>query len=174
MLYIDGFENRLNKSLYYNSEDKAYSPELAVKYIEKELEFEKNSKKALGAIKSTISEENIDRFKDKKDAISLWNTIINTYRETSLEIINRYLNRIIDSDYSSFTSIDEYTSQIQSSSLYLKELNYEIPKALLVCLLFKGLPSSFDSFVSRKYEAISRDLSTMKEINLDNLIAELI
>ena len=71
MPYIDGSENGPNKSLYYNSEDKAYSPELAVKYIEKELEFEKNSKKALGAIKSTISKENIDRFKDKKDTISL-------------------------------------------------------------------------------------------------------
>ena len=35
MLYIDGFENRLNKSLYYNSENKAYNPELAIKYIEK-------------------------------------------------------------------------------------------------------------------------------------------
>ena len=66
ILYIDGFENGLNKSLYYNSEDKAYNPELAIKYIEKELEFEKNSKKALEAIKSTISKENIDRFKDKK------------------------------------------------------------------------------------------------------------
>ena len=71
ILYIDGSENGSNKSLYYNSENKAYSSELAVKYIEKELEFEKNSKKALGTIKSTISKENINRFKDKKDAISL-------------------------------------------------------------------------------------------------------
>ena len=69
--YIDGSENEPNKSLYYNSENKAYSPELAVKYIEKELEFEKNSKKALEAIKSTIFKENINRFKDKKDTISL-------------------------------------------------------------------------------------------------------
>jgi len=112
MLYINDSENGSNKSLYYNSEDKAYNSELAVKYIEKELEFEKNSKKALEAIKSTISKENINRFKDKKDAIFLWNTIINTYEKTSLEIINRYLNQIIDLDYSSFTSINEYTSQI--------------------------------------------------------------
>ena len=71
ILYINDSENKPNKSLYYNSEDKVYSPELAVKYIEKELEFEKNSKKALETIKSTISKENIDRFKNKKDTISL-------------------------------------------------------------------------------------------------------
>ena len=58
--------------------------------------------------------------------------------------------------------------------MYLKELNYEIPKALLVYLLFKRLPSSFNSLVSRKYKAISRNLSTIKEINLNNLIAKLI
>ena len=71
ILYINGSENGPNKSLYYNSENKTYNPELAVKYIEKKLEFEKNSKKALGTIKSTISKENINRFKDKKDTISL-------------------------------------------------------------------------------------------------------
>ena len=71
ILYINSSENRPNKSLYYNSENKAYSPELAVKYIKKELEFKKNSKKALETIKSTISKENIDRFKNKKNTISL-------------------------------------------------------------------------------------------------------
>jgi len=57
MLYIDDSENGPNKNFYYNSEDKVYSPELAVKYIEKELEFEKNSKKVLEIIKSTIFEK---------------------------------------------------------------------------------------------------------------------
>ena len=172
--YIDSSENESNKSLYYKTENKTRSPELAVKYIEKELEFKKNSKKTLEALKSTISKKNIDRFKNKKDTKTLQNTIIKTYGETSLETINRYLNKIIDSDYSSFTSIDEYTSQIQSSSLYLKELNYKISKTLLVYLLFKRLPSSFNSFISRKYKAINRDLSIKNNIDLDNLIAELI
>ena len=116
MPYIDGTELSPNKALYYKANtdgtlsDKPYSPELGVKYIEKELEFQRNNKKALGAIKSIISLDNIDRFKDKTSANSLWKSIISTYGESSLELISRYLNKIIDANYSSFNSIDEYTS----------------------------------------------------------------
>ena len=116
MPYIDGSETTPNKALYYKGNtdntisDIPYSPELGVKYIEKELEFQRNTKKALGAIKSTISTDNIDRFKDKTSARDLWNAIISIYSESSLELISRYLNKIIDANYSSFTSINKYTS----------------------------------------------------------------
>ena len=177
MPYIDGSETSPNKALYYKANtdntisDIPYSPELGVKYMEKELEFQRNSKKALGAIKSIISTENIDCFKDKTSAKVLWDTIISTYGESSLELISRYLNKIIDSNYSSFTSIDEYTSQIQSSALYLKELGYELPKPIIVSLIFKGLPSSFDAIVSRKYEELAKDIAN---IDISKLISELI
>ena len=35
MPYIDGSEDRPNKSLYYDSNNKPYSPELAIRYIDK-------------------------------------------------------------------------------------------------------------------------------------------
>ena len=177
MPYIDGSETTPNKALYYKGNtdntisDIPYSPELGVKYIEKELEFQRNTKKALGAIKSTISTDNIDRFKDKTSARDLWNAIISTYGESSLELISRYLNKIIDANYSSFTSIDEYTSQIQSSALYLKELGYELPKPIIASLIFKGLPSAFNTIASRKYEELAKDIAN---INISKLISELI
>ena len=66
MPYIDSTETSPDKSLYYKTStdgtisDKPYSPELGVKYMEKELEYQRNAKKALGAIKSIISIDNID------------------------------------------------------------------------------------------------------------------
>ena len=173
MPYIDGSEKGPIKSLYYNSSNEPYSPELAIRYIDKESEFDRNSKRALGAIKSIISLDNIARFKDKTSAKDLWEAIKSTYGESNLEIISRYLYRVIDCNYSSFSNIDEYTSQIQSSSLYLKELGYEIPKPFLACMLFKGLPSSFDSFASRKYKELAKDISNI-DINklISNLVSE--
>jgi hypothetical protein len=177
MPYIDGTEASPNKALYYKTStdniisDKPYSPELGVKYIEKEQEYQRNTKKALGAIKSIISIDNIDRFKDKTNAKDLWDAIKSTYGESSLELISRYLNKIIDSNYSSFNSIDEYTSQIQSSALYLKGLGYELPKPIIASLIFKGLPSSFDAIASRKYEELAKDITN---INIPKLISELI
>ena len=78
------------------------------------------------------------------------NIIINIHKKISLKIINKYLNRIINLDYNSFTNINKYTNQIQSSFLYLKKLNYKILKILLVYLLFKELLSSSNSFISKK------------------------
>ena len=177
MPYINSSELSPNKALYYKANtdktisEEPFSPELGIKYLEKEQEFQRNSKKALGAIKSIISTDNIDRFKDKTSAKALWDTIISTYGESSLELISRYLNKIIDSNYSSFTSIDEYTSQIQSSALYLKELGYELPKPIIASLIFKGLPSSFDAIASRKYEELAKDIAN---IDISKLISELI
>jgi len=87
MLYIDGSEKSPDRSLYYKTTKEAYSPELAVKYSEKLGEFTRNNKKALGAIKSIISLENTERFKDKTSASELYNIIKATFGERSLELI---------------------------------------------------------------------------------------
>ena len=170
MPYIDGSDLEPNKDLYYK-DTIAYSPELAVKYIEKLSEYQRNNTRALEAIKSIISVDNTERFKDKKTAKELFKAIKSTFSESSLELINRYLDYIIEANYNSSKSIDEYTSQVQSLAVYLKELKYEVPKPFLVQLLFKGLPSSFNSFSSRKYEEIAKDLSN---IDLSKLISDLI
>ena len=57
------------------------------------------------------------------------------------------------------------------SSIYLKDLGCEIPKPLLINILFKGLPNSFESLISRKYEEIGKDLN---KIDIPKLISELI
>jgi hypothetical protein len=170
MPYIDGSELEPDKTLYYVG-DKPYSQELAVKYIEKLTDFQRNNIKALGAIKSIISVDNTERFKDKKTTKDLFNSIKTTFGESSLELIGRYLDRIIEANYNSSKSMDEYTSQIQASAIYLKELDYQVPKPFLAWLLFKGLPSSFDSFSSRKYEELAKDI---KNIDISKLISDLI
>jgi hypothetical protein len=72
--YINDSEANLlsYRSLYYNDANVARSPELTVKYIEREAEYKHNAKKALGAIKATLSNDNRDRFKNKNDASQLW------------------------------------------------------------------------------------------------------
>ena len=112
MPYISGLELEPDKSLYYEENNKAYSPELAVKYIDKLTEFQRNNIKALSVIKSVILIDNTERFKDKRTAKELFEAIKATFGESSLELIGRYLDRIIDANYNSFKSIDEYTSQI--------------------------------------------------------------
>ena len=121
MPYIDGTEASPNKALYYN-DNKPYSPELGVRYAEKLSEYDRNNKKALGALKSIILVDNTKRFKDKTDARALFKAIKATYGESSFELLGRYFNRIIEANYNSYKNMDEYTSTIQSSSIYLKEL----------------------------------------------------
>ena len=93
MPYIDNTEHTPDKSLYYKSDsnghvtNKPYSPKLAIRYIDKKSKFERNQIKALGAIKSIISQDNVDRFKGKITANSLWDAIKSIYSETSLETI---------------------------------------------------------------------------------------
>ncbi|TVY41214.1 hypothetical protein LCER1_G009011 [Lachnellula cervina] len=159
MPYIDGTEkNPLSiKSLYY-TETGPRSPELAIKYLEKETEYSRNTKRALGAIKSTLTN-------------LLWAAIKATFSETSLETIARYFNKLIDASYESFKSADEYTSHIQSSAIYLKELGYELPKPFIAILLFKGLSSSFDAFSSRKYKEVTKNI---KNIDITKLISDII
>ncbi|KAH6694782.1 hypothetical protein BKA61DRAFT_454578, partial [Leptodontidium sp. MPI-SDFR-AT-0119] len=47
----------------------------------------------------------------------------------------------------------------------------EIPKPIIVSLILKGLLSSFDAFLSYKYEKM---LSNLKNININGLINDLI
>jgi hypothetical protein len=183
MPYIDGSEEEPEKDLYYkttsgtdkegNSTKKEvpYSQDLAARYAEKYAEFYRNDRKALGVIKSTISLDNCERFKNKKNASDLYDAIKDTFGQSSLELVGRHLDKIIEANYNSFNTMDEYTSQIQSSAIYLKELKFEVPRPFLAWILFKGLPTSFDSFASRKYEALTKDL---KSINIDSLISDLI
>jgi hypothetical protein len=42
MLYINSTEKAPNKALYYKSNSELYSPELAIKYIDKKTKFERN------------------------------------------------------------------------------------------------------------------------------------
>ena len=72
MLYINGTETPLDYDLYYKDSGTAYSWELAVEYSERQAEFSRNNTRALGAIKSTISIENTERFKDKTTAKELF------------------------------------------------------------------------------------------------------
>ena len=70
MPYIDRSEARPDKDLYYDGL-KARTAELAVKYYEKSSEYDRNNKRALGAIKSIISLDNTKYFKDKTEASML-------------------------------------------------------------------------------------------------------
>ena len=63
MPFIDGIESPLKKELYYDG-TVARSPELAIKYNDKESEYNRNSLKALGAIKSIISMDLVEMTKD--------------------------------------------------------------------------------------------------------------
>ena len=115
ILYIDETEEEPNKELYYNIGDKKDTPriaELAVKYTKKLSKFRRNSTKALGAIKSIISRENIERFKDKETASELYNAIVDTFSPSSLDTISRYFNKLVSANYNTYKSIDKYTSAI--------------------------------------------------------------
>jgi len=73
ILYINNFEpNFINfKSLYYNNINITRNLKLIVKYIKREADFKYNTKKALGAIKAIISNNNRNYFKNKTDVNQL-------------------------------------------------------------------------------------------------------
>jgi len=131
MPYIINSDLKPNKALYYNGSEPK-TDELAVRYYEREQEYNRNNSKALGAIKSIISLENTERFKDKSTAFELYSAIKSTFGESSLELIGRYFDKLVESNYSSFKSIDEYTSNIQSATIYLQELKYKISKLFII------------------------------------------
>jgi len=120
MPYCDGLEMEPDRDLYFTKDDnKAKSSELGVKYSEKLSEYTRNTRKALGALKLTISPDNANWFKDKFSAIALWKAIQNTFGELGLDIIGRFYTTLSNANYDNCTLMDEYTSQIQSSAYYL-------------------------------------------------------
>jgi hypothetical protein len=85
ILYIDGTEESPSKSLYYKietstnkegKETRSYgdtlSPKLGARYSNRMSEYNRNNKRALGALKSIISLDNNNRFKDKITAKDLY------------------------------------------------------------------------------------------------------
>ena len=107
--YIDSSDLEPNKDLYYK-DTITYSPELIVKYIKKLSKYQRNNTRALGAIKSIISVDNTERFKDKKTAKELFKAIKSIFSKSSLELISRYLDCIIEANYNQSKSIDKYIS----------------------------------------------------------------
>ncbi|KAK6599701.1 hypothetical protein H4I95_08576 [Botrytis cinerea] len=170
MPYIDGTETPPNKALYIDEFGKAISPELAIDYEEKLVEYEINKERAFGAIKSIISYELVERFSDKTTAKSLWDSINSIFGLSSFELMGICLNRLTESNYTSSEGMDEYINSIQSSYSHLKS-KYDIPEVFIAWFLFRGLPSSFDGFVSRKYEELAKNEAS---IDLDKLFSGLI
>jgi hypothetical protein len=184
MPYIDRSKEKPNKGLYFKTikddqgndiiSDDPYSPETAIKYHERLAEYDENQHKALGGLKSIISTENIERFKDKNTAYDLYIAIKETFGDTSFEQIGLYLDKINHTRYSDALSMDGYTSTIQSSYYSLKELGHAPSIASIAWQLLKGLTTSYDAFISRKYAEISEKITKKKDIDLNKLIAELI
>jgi hypothetical protein len=67
--------------------------------------------------------------------------------------------------------MNKYTSNIQSSIIYLRELGQIIPDPIIVWLILKGLPGSYNNYASRKYKELTDSLKT---INIGKLITDLI
>ncbi len=123
MPYINGAKTKPNKALYYKSTtptdgtketqtDEPYSPETAIRYYERLAEYEDNQNKALGAIKSILSIDNIERYRTITDAYTLYMQIKEIFGSTSFEQIGLYLDKINYTKYSDSQTMDSYTSTI--------------------------------------------------------------
>ncbi|PMD28361.1 hypothetical protein NA56DRAFT_666962 [Hyaloscypha hepaticicola] len=168
MSYINGTEimpiKEGKETSTYSTEP--FTRELGARYADRISEFNDNNKRVLGALKSVISNDNNDCFKDKTSSKDLYNSIIKTFSQTSLELVGCYFDKIVDTNYGSFNNMDEYISNIQLSIIYLIKLNQTISKPIVAWLILKGLPSQYDSYTSRKYEELIEDLD---EINVSKL-----
>ncbi|KAK6601559.1 hypothetical protein H4I96_06900 [Botrytis cinerea] len=173
MPYIDDSDNSPNKQYYFKSNDIFIFKKLHLKYNEKLKEFKEKSKKAFTILKFIILIKLDERFKKKSNPKELWNIINKIYGETLLDLIDRYFNKLIESNYNDFNNINEYTNNILSSYIYLKDLKFELQKAYIIWIVFNNLNNSFDSFKSRKTKEISKDLIN-NNIDLNKLISELI
>jgi len=175
MPYILGIIKEPNRTLYFDkTEDgiiEAKSAELAIKYEDKLDDYNNKNSRALAALQSTISPNNIKRFINIYSAKDLWLKLRSDFGDTSLELAARYYNKITSARYSNFKTIEEYISEIQSSALYLRSLKENVSNTFILITIFNSLPSSFNSFISRKYEEIGKDLNN---IDLDELVSDLI
>ncbi|KAF4615563.1 hypothetical protein G7Y89_g15302 [Cudoniella acicularis] len=171
MPYIDGSIKEPNKGLYYKSDDSPKTDELAVKYEEKLQDYMTRNSRALAGLQSIISSNNIARFSSISTAKELWDKLKRDFGESSLELVGRYYNKIVNARYSNFKSIDEYISEIQSSAQYLEKLGHKVSDVFILVTIYNSLPSSFDAFTSRKYEEVGNKLDN---INLEKLVSDLI
>jgi hypothetical protein len=89
-----------------------YNHETTIKFHERSAEFKENQNKALGALKSILSIENIEQFKNIDSASNLYQEIKNTFSDTSFEQIGLYLDKLNYTRYSDAKSMDNYTSII--------------------------------------------------------------
>jgi ADP-dependent phosphofructokinase/glucokinase len=91
MFYINKIKITLNKRLYYDVKTiikegkeiniyniKPFFKELSARYINRIFEFNRNNKRALGALKSIILNDN-NRFKDKTSFKDLYDNIVKTF-----------------------------------------------------------------------------------------------
>src|SRR5882672_6689365 len=185
MPYINGAKTKPNKALYYKSTtptdgtkeiqtDEPYSPKTAIRYYERLAEYEDNQNKVLGAIKSILSIDNIERYRTITDAYTLYMQIKKTFGSTSFEQIRLYLDKINYTKYSDSQTMDSYTSTIQSSYYALEQLKNAPSKASIAWTFLKGLLTNYDAFISRKYAKINDVIIKHEEIDLNKLATELI
>ena len=71
MPFIDESVPKPDKSLYYKDDSTPRSPKLAVRYFKRSTKYNRNQKKAISALKSIISIENRERFKDCESTAKL-------------------------------------------------------------------------------------------------------
>lgn len=149
-------------SLYYTNDRWGLS-DLCIKHGERLREFNKNSWKALTTIKFIINEDLIERFNNINNPRTLWETTINkTFGKNSLNLINRYFTKLINSNYRDFNNVDEYINNIIFSSTYLTALSYKIQKSSIIKSLFNNLNNLFDFFESEKTKEISGSFQIIK------------
>jgi hypothetical protein len=93
MSYINRTELVPNKRLYYKVkttigkdgkestkyDSDPFTRELGARYTNYISKYNRNNKRALGALKSIISKDNNDRFKDQTSAKDLYNSINSTF-----------------------------------------------------------------------------------------------
>ena len=128
MFYINRGKIKSNKNLYYKTDNTFYSFKFTIKYIGKLSDFGNNKMKTLETLKSIISIENIERFKEFLITKELYNVIKSIFNE-SFKLIDRYIYKINNIEYMTYKIMNEYTAIIQSVYQYLLELNEAFTKA---------------------------------------------
>ncbi|KAE9364362.1 hypothetical protein N431DRAFT_496881 [Stipitochalara longipes BDJ] len=114
--YINRTETSPNKELYYKVVDKLDDKGKVTSSREEPISPE------LGTLKSIILINNNERFKNKDEPNELYTTITSTFRQSTLELIGRYFNKIINNNYNSFNNINKY---ISLPSLYNNYTSYK-------------------------------------------------
>ncbi|KAE9363426.1 hypothetical protein N431DRAFT_497296 [Stipitochalara longipes BDJ] len=114
--YINGTETSPNKELYYkvvnkldnkgkvtSSREEPISPKLGIRYTDQLSEYNRNSKRALGILKSIILINNNERFKNKDKPNELYTTITSTF-SIPKPIMAWLILKGLPSSYDNYTS----------------------------------------------------------------------